>query len=657
MIASLVLLCIQDTAPAVDFRALVQSSTDASALARWPNPPYTCRQASSYDRAAIAPGQNWFANSDAGQFVRIEEHAERSEGVMLDVDGPGAVVRIWSANPAGVLRVYLDGEERPALVRRTKAWLAGNGGVPPPLAEETAHGFSSFAPIPYARHCKITCDAPKDLYYHVDYRTYAPETSVQSFDVHDLETQRAVLEKTCAELLRPVGGGHELGFTYSMTRDDPHGQLLAPLPETSNGPRAISEIRFTIEAKDVALALRQTILHMRFDGEETVTCPLGDFFASAPGLNPFSSFPITIDAAGDLRCRFVMPYRTQFDLACENRGSQEMHVAAIMRTIPWKFDDRSMHFHACWRTSGPLRTRPKRDWRHAGIEGRGVLVGDMLSVANPSLAWWGEGDEKIYVDGEKFPSHFGTGTEDYYGYAWCDTALFQAPFHAQTRCDGPANFGYTSVNRFRMLDAIPFEKSLCFDMELWHWKDAEVELAATVFFYALPGAHDDSPPIRAEDLRITDLAPKLFRVLGAIEAEDLHVLPSTPKIRSEPQVLVDTEAGGWSGARQLFVRASEVHQYVDIRVPVANPGRHEVILYPTKSFDYATLQCYVDGKIAGPPLQTFNAQAHAAAPPEPCSLGTFDLGASFTLRVEVAAIDPRSDPPHTYFGIDCIVLR
>ena len=38
---------------------------------------------------------------------------------------------------------------------------------------------------------------------------------------------------------------------------------------------------------------------------------------------------------------------------------------------------------------------------------------------NPVEAWWGEGDEKVFVDGEKFPSHFGTGTEDYYGYAWC----------------------------------------------------------------------------------------------------------------------------------------------------------------------------------------------------------------------------------------------
>ena len=46
-------------------------------------------------------------------------------------------------------------------------------------------------------------------------------------------------------------------------------------------------------------------------------------------------------------------------------------------------------------------------------------VGNMYQISNPVPNWWGEGDEKIYIDGEKFPGTFGTGTEDYYGYAYC----------------------------------------------------------------------------------------------------------------------------------------------------------------------------------------------------------------------------------------------
>ena len=74
-----------------------------------------------------------------------------------------------------------------------------------------------------------------------------------------------------------------------------------------------------------------------------------------------------------------------------------------------------------------LPTRPFRDWHVAGIQGQGHLVGTVLDVENPpAAAWWGEGDEKIYVDGEAFPSLFGTGTEDYFGYAWSTHGALRA---------------------------------------------------------------------------------------------------------------------------------------------------------------------------------------------------------------------------------------
>ena len=64
-------------------------------------------------------------------------------------------------------------------------------------------------------------------------------------------------------------------------------------------------------------------------------------------------------------------------------------------------------------------------------EGRGRFCGVMLHVWNPRGGWWGEGDEKFFVDGEKFPSTIGTGSEDYFGYAWCNPHLFQKPTTAR----------------------------------------------------------------------------------------------------------------------------------------------------------------------------------------------------------------------------------
>ena len=125
------------------------------------------------------------------------------------------------------------------------------------------------------------------------------------------------------------------------------------------------------------------------------------------------------------------------------------------------------------------------------IEGEGVYAGDVFYFENPHDKWWGEGDEKIYVDGETFPSFFGTGTEDYYGYAWSTGEVFFRALHAQTRAGGPGFSGVFSVNRFRTLDAIPFEKSLRFDMELWHWGSARVMWHSLIYYYARPGAKDD----------------------------------------------------------------------------------------------------------------------------------------------------------------------
>jgi hypothetical protein len=124
---------------------------------------------------------------------------------------------------------------------------------------------------------------------------------------------------------------------------------------------------------------------------------------------------------------------------------------------PWKWDERSMHFHADWQYRYPFDSQPAFDWNYLTAQGQGVLAGDVLTVMNTSPDWWGEGDEKIFVDGEAFPSHLGTGTEDYYGYAYCTPEFFEDPFHAQPRADGPRNFGRVTNLRCRSLDAIPFD--------------------------------------------------------------------------------------------------------------------------------------------------------------------------------------------------------
>ena len=101
---------------------------------------------------------------------------------MMDAAGPGAVVRIWSANPKGTLRVYLDGAAEPVLEEKMTDLLDGKvEGIPFPIAHTASRGWNSYYPIPYEKSCRITSDE-KGFYYQINYRTYPAGTEVTSFD-------------------------------------------------------------------------------------------------------------------------------------------------------------------------------------------------------------------------------------------------------------------------------------------------------------------------------------------------------------------------------------------------------------------------------------------------------------------------------------------
>jgi hypothetical protein len=231
-----------------------------------------------------------------------------------------------------------------------------------------------------------------------------------------------------------------------------------------------------------------------------VWAPAGDFFGSGLGHNPYEDWWRTVAGDGTMTARWVMPYQRSGAVTLQNLGERPVTATLVAGVGAWGWDDRSLYFHATFRRETNIPSRPARDWNYVSVRGRGVYVGDALAIHNNVAPWWGEGDEKIYVDGERFPSHFGTGTEDYYGYAWCSTQLFSGPFHAQPRNDQRAQTvrmcrhhrGHAAVTRTRALDAIPFADSLRFDMEVLHQSDsARVDYAATSYWYARPGAQSN----------------------------------------------------------------------------------------------------------------------------------------------------------------------
>jgi hypothetical protein len=629
---------------------LLREMTDLSLLAQRPDPWYRYRQSTSYDRNS----DNWkdpYANGDAGQFIRHENHEGRDERVMADVQGPGAMVRLWSANPEGTIRFYFDGETKPRIETDMAALLSGkNPMFPEPFSYVASRGWNLYFPIPYAKSLKVTWEGnPKvAIYYAVGTREYAPGTQAMTFSPSDLPKYRAEIART-AKGLKPT----DAGVTLSGGTLAPRGTLQLAVNAEDGGELRDFQIKLgTTDDKSKAWddpsrvhnLMRRLRLRMSFDGETTVDVPLGDFFGSAMGVTPFESLPFTVKPDGTMIARWSMPFHKDARVWIENDNALPVQLKMGARQAKRKFDSGTYLFHARWHAQ-TRQTRPMYDYTYADIRGEGRVVGTSLAVSNPVSAWWGEGDEKVYVDGETFPSLFGTGSEDYFGYAWCDPEPFTRPYHCQPPTPNLGNMGQTENSRYLIFDDVTFKKGLKFDMEAWHWADVKATYATTAYWYALPGTTLPEAPDPAT-LQIPE-TPMPKPVEGAIEGESLKWTATNGfnEIQSGFAEL--------SGQKQLWWREPRVGAVISAKIPVPSAGRYEVIANCGHARDYGRFRVTIGDN---PPKEIDFYQPDLQW--KKVSLGTFDLPAGdVPVKFEVLTANPGSDPGKNMLGVDYFLLE
>jgi hypothetical protein len=345
--------------------------------------------------------------------------------------------------------------------------------------------------MPFAKGCKVTLDQVP-FYYCINYRLYVPGTSVKTFTRDDFEAAKQAVDQAGATLLAgPPSPDNSLNQQATLA---PGAELALDLPE---GSAAVRNIQVQVLAADAPQALRSVILQATFDGEPTVWCPISEFFGVGTRLQAVQDWCQRVTADGKLEARWVMPYQHSGRLALKNVSNKPTLLKLSASTGSWTWNERSLYFHANWHCQPGMKTRPMFDWNYIQIRGQGVYVGDTLTVFSPSPNWYGEGDERIYIDGENLPSHIGTGTEDYYGYAWGMANFFNSPSMSTPKRDLKSQEdwrGYTTDSRLRLLDAIPFRRHLQHDMEVWDWADTQVDYAVATFWYARPGAESNRVP-------------------------------------------------------------------------------------------------------------------------------------------------------------------
>ena len=484
---------------------LLEEMSNPASLARWQPEEWSAKEASALRVDTMHTPGFFSEKKEIGNYIREETKEDgRKELVLMEDPGPGAVVRIWFGNVEGntntVLRIYFDGDKKASIVTTYEALGYGRDFIKPPFAANRARGANVYLPIPYAKSCKITAENGKDMFYVIQYRSYDSRTRVETFDRRRYERALERVAATGESLLKPAVALKDFHTVIQETLA-PQTSVEADLKQ---GGQAVNFLSVKMEARDLKAGLRSTVLKIYFDGNETVSCPVGDFFGSGLGLNPLDDWIRSVKPDGQMSCRWVMPYQKAARLRIECHGSEAVKVGVSVNYRPWKWDHRSMHFHSNWGLSEKLGILPRPNFNFIRIEGRGVYVGDTLTITTDSKLWWGEGPEKIRIDGEEFPSHIGTGTEDYYGYSWGERALFYAPFHSQNKTpEGPGWLGTTVNTRLRSLDAIPFKKSLNLDMEVWTHDSSGsvqkyVDYGVATYWYGFPGTRGNwvSEPVR-----------------------------------------------------------------------------------------------------------------------------------------------------------------
>lgn len=614
--------------PPVTTGSLFEAMIDLPALSRFPDPAFRTVQFSSYDRRSRVPGgPDWFANADGfggepvPNFEGIMKSPDSSgvgEYLMADVPGPGALVRLWTASLSGRVRLYVDDLDRPLYDGEAEPFFRRPYDFFPEIQAINRERFratvyqrdASYAPVPFAKRLRLIWVGKLDEihFYHILVRRYGPRTPVVSFRPSDISRFREVIDRVTLALSDPD--------TCLPSRSSSLPQALeATLPPGAKrtvlklrGPGAVEKLSLRLQADDLNKALRQIVLNIVCDGFPwgQVQSPVGDFFGAAPGVNPYQSLPFTVRADGRMTSRFVMPFETSLGIVLENRGVQDVRVEGEVTPMDFSWDEKTMHFRARWRVDHNLVASGEevQDLPFLLARGKGVYVGTTSILLNPATVptswgnWWGEGDEKVFVDGDRIPSIFGTGSEDYYNYSWSSPDIFFFPYCGQPRNDGPGNRGFVANYRWHILDPIPFTDFISFGMELYsHERTPGLSYARTGYYYARPGTIDDHEAIMPDDLREPRL-PESWQPAARFGAANSMFFAAEDVVDDRKNTRI--ESGPlWAGGEVLVWMPEKPGDRKTLRIPVDSPGRTEVHITAALSPRSGSIGVWLDDLPAG----------------------------------------------------------
>jgi len=325
------------------------------------------------------------------------------------------------------------------------------------------------------------------------------------YRLSDAETRSISPENFTGE--KGKGGMAVEGTGLNASRDLGQGWKVSPSVAIEPGQTfTVAEINGSGAIQNIWMTptgnWRYSILRFYWDDEKTpsIEVPVGDFFGMGWGeYAPLNSQPIVVNPGSAFNSYWVMPFRKKCRITMENIGEERMMLYYQVNYTLTQVPNDAAYFHAQFRRSNP--TEGSLYTLVDGIKGKGQYVGTYMAMGVNNNGWWGEGEIKFFMDGDKkFPTVNGTGTEDYFGGSYNfenkktrQYEEFTTPFlglHQVIRPDGV----YRSQQRFGMyrwhiLDPIRFDKDLKVTIQDLGWRSGgrympqQSDISSVVYWY------------------------------------------------------------------------------------------------------------------------------------------------------------------------------
>lgn len=385
------------------------------------------------------------------------------------------------------------------------------------------------------------------------------------------------------------------------------------------GPGVITHIWMTFLgpepqdwAKNGSANHQEMLLRIYYDGRERpgVEAPVGDFFANGFGQRrAVISVPVVVEDADSYNCFWRMPFRKSIRIEIVNES--ERPISLLYYNIDWiklnALPADTPYFYAQYRQEYPVVGG--RDYLILETQGKGHYVGTVLSVRTRSPSWFGEGDEKIYIDGETKASIWGTGTEDYFLSAWglqtTSTPYFGTPYFDQWGVVGSRTCAY----RWHIHDPLVFNTGIKVTIEHYgwispdenpeykthSWNERQDDYSSVAFWYQQgePTFTARAPHARERTLPSLDKIHYAVDVAGGVRHGD--------GVTEVQQLL------GYTKGQVLYKPSQAENAWVEIPFTVEQKAPVRLLLNMTRSNDFGKYQATLNGVKLGDPLDFYKA--------------------------------------------------